>query len=101
MGRISRISIAAETSANIDLSTPFKGKIFIQNIGSNDVLVSYVKNPDGSAITAAPFANQYYTIMAGQAYTFDITPSTGYVVEDQNMFFYSVGGTTVEIWVTG
>jgi len=46
-----------------------------------------------------PYAQSYYTIMAGQAYTFDISPSTGKLAQDQQMFFYSVNGTTVEIWV--
>lgn len=101
MGRIQRITLGAEVGNSIDLGTGYSGKIFLQNIGSNDVLVSYIKNPDGSAITALPYANSYYTIMAGQAYTFDMTPSTGFVAQDQQMYFYSVSGTTVELWITG
>jgi hypothetical protein len=99
MGRIQRLVITADSGNSLDLASVGSGKLFIQNIGTEDVLVSYIRNPDGNAITVPPYAQSYYTIMAGQAYTFDISPSTGKLAQDQQMFFYSVNGTTVEIWV--
>ena len=101
MARIQRFVLAAEVTESIDLATVSKGQIFIQNIGSNPVLVSYIRNPDGSAITAAPYANSYYTIPAGVAYPVPQNPTEGYVAQDQSMYFYSVVGTTVEVWVQG
>jgi hypothetical protein len=101
MGRIQRITIGADVGNSIDLGSTAKGKMFIQNIGTEDVLISYIQNPDGLAITAPPYNTSYYTVMAGQAYTFDLSSSTGYLVQDQQMYFYSVNGTTVEIWITG
>jgi len=101
MGRISRITLAAEVTDNIDLAAVAKGQVWIQNIGSNPVLVSYIPNPNGSAITAAPYANGYYTIPAGVAYQVPQNPSAGGVAQDQQMYFYSVLGTTVEVWNQG
>ena len=101
MGRISRITLAAEVGDNLDLAAVAKGQVWIQNIGSNPVLVSYIKNPNGSAITAAPYANSYYTIPAGVAYQVPQNPTAGAVAQDQNMYFYSVVGTTVEVWNQG
>ena len=54
MGRIQRFTLAAEVGGSIDLAGMSRGQVWIQNIGSNPVLVSYIENPDGSAITAAP-----------------------------------------------
>ena len=101
MGRISRITLAAEVSDGIDLAGISKGQVWIQNIGSNPVLISYIQNPDGAAITAAPYNTSYYTIPAGVAYQVPQTPSAGAVANDQQMYFYSVLGTTVEVWVQG
>ena len=101
MGRIQRFTLAAEVGGNIDLAGMSRGQVWIQNIGSNPVLVSYIENPDGAAITAAPYANSYYTIPAGVAYQVPQNPSAGSVSQDQQMYFYSVVGTTVEIWVMG
>ena len=101
MGRIQRIVLAAEVGDSIDLAGVAKGQVWIQNIGANAVLLSYVKNPDGSAITAAPYANSYYTIPAGVAYQVPQNPTAGAVANDQQMYFYSVLGTTVEVWVQG
>jgi len=99
MGRIQRLVITADSGNSLDLATVGSGKLFIQNIGTEDVLVSYIRNPDGGAINVPPYAQSYYTIMAGQAYTFDISKSTGRLAQDQQMFFYSVSGTIVEVWV--
>lgn len=101
MGRIQRIVLAAEVTDSIDLAGTSKGQVWIQNIGSNPLLVSYIRNPDGSAITAAPYANSYYTIPAGVAYQVPQNPTAGAVSNDQQMYFYSVLGTTVEVWVQG
>lgn len=103
MGRIQRMVIAAETNGySLDLGTTGTGKLFLQNEGDNDLVVSYVPNDAaGGAIDTGSIANQYYTIYAGQAYSFDLSPSTGFLVQDQQMYFYSQGGTTVAIWITG
>ena len=101
MGRIQRIVLAAEVGDSIDLAGVAKGQVWIQNIGSNAVLLSYIENPDGGAITAAPYANSYYTIPAGVAYQVPQNPTAGAVANDQQMYFYSVSGTTVEVWVQG
>ena len=103
MGRIQRMVIAAETHGyRLDLGTTGTGKLFLQNEGDNDLVVSYIPNDAaGGAIDTGSIANQYYTIYAGQAYSFDLSPSTGFLVQDQQMYFYSQGGTTVAIWITG
>jgi hypothetical protein len=101
MGRIQRITLAAEVGDSIDLATTTRGSILVQNIGTAPLLVSYIRNPDGSAITAAPYSASYYTIPAGVAYEIPQNPDAGYVSQDQSLYFYSVLGTTVEIWVQG
>ena len=101
MGRIQRFVLAAEVTTSIDLAGMSKGQVWIQNIGTNSVLVSYIKNPDGGAITAAPYNTSYYTVPAGVAYQIPQNPTDGSVSDDQQMHFYSVSGTTVEIWVMG
>ena len=101
MARIVRLTLAAEVTESVDLATVARGQVWIQNIGSNPILVSYIANPNGSAITAVPYANSYYTIPAGVAYPVPQNPEAGYVAQDQQMYFYSVLGSTLEVWVQG
>jgi len=95
MGRIVRIDTLAEnapTAVDLGMTTP--GKLFIQNSGSNDILVGY----DYANVLLATASN-YFTIPAGVMLVFDIGPGVGALNNVSNMYFSAQGGaSSLEVW---
>ena len=98
MGRILRIGTLAENDPTvIDCSTPDgrDGKLFLNNTGSNNILVGY----DRSDVLAATATN-YFTIEAGVLLVFDLSSDIGFLSETQSLWFSATGGaSTLEVWV--
>ena len=95
MGRIVRIATLVENNPTaIDLGMTTPGKLFIQNIGSNDIWVGY----DQANVLAATASN-YFTIPAGVMLVFDIGSAVGVLNNVSNMWFSAQGGnSSLEVW---
>ena len=95
MGRILRITLTEDIIFPIDLKMVGAGKISIRNAGSNDVRIGYTRIDVDSTN-----GQNYYTLIAGSERILDLSPSIGYLEQDQAMFFNSPDGDNVmEIWV--
>ncbi len=94
MARINRITIAENVPEGLDLGIVTPGKIFLQNDGNFDIRIGYDRNDvDTNGVN-------YFTITAGITYVFDVSPTVGYLSQNQLMWFNATGGdSTLVIWV--
>ncbi len=94
MGRMLRIALAEGVAERIDLGIVGPGKIFLYNTGTADIRIAY-----GAFDVSAAGAN-YFTLLGGSQYVFDVGPGIGFLAQNQQMYFVSpVGANTIEIWV--
>jgi len=95
MGRILRITLAEDVIYPLDLKMVGAGKIFIRNGSAFDVRIGYTRIDVDSTSGV-----NFYTLIAGSERILDLSPSVGYLEQDQAMFWNSPDGDAVmEIWV--
>ena len=96
MGRIQRIALAEDDIQALDLGYPRSGKLFIRNAGTTEILVGYT----ATDVNDATQSGQFFTLDAGIVYTFDMSQSSGFLAQTQNLFFNSsTGAGTLELWL--
>ncbi len=96
MGRIQRIALAEDDIQALDLGYPRSGKLFIRNAGTTDILVGYT----ATDVNDATQSGQFFTLDPGIVYTFDMSQSSGFLAQTQNLFFNSsTGAGTLELWL--
>lgn len=96
MGRMLRVALAEGVEEAIDLGIRGPGKILLYNTGTTDIRVAYDRFDVG-----ATGAN-YFTLLGGSQYLFDVGPGVGFVSQNQQLYFVSPSGSgtnTLEIWV--
>ena len=94
MGRMFRISLAENVIVPIDLGIVTPGKILLYNSGTLDIRVAYDRFSVGTS------GSNYFTILAGSQYIFDVGPDIGFLSQNQQLFFVSPSVTqTLEVWV--
>ena len=94
MGRMLRIALAEGVAERIDLGIVGPGKILLYNTGSNDIRVAY------GAFDVTTSGANYFTLLGGSQYVFDVGPGIGFVSQNQQMFFVSpTGSNTLEVWI--
>ena len=94
MGRILRIELAEGVSEGIDLGIVGPGKILLYNTGTNDMRVGY----DRFDVSANGV--NYFTLLGGSQYIFDVGPGIGFLSQNQQLYFVSpTGDQTLEIWI--
>ena len=94
MGRILRIELAEGVNEGIDLGIVGPGKILLYNTGTNDMRVGYDRHDVSTTGT------NYFTLLGGSQYIFDVGPSIGFLSQNQQLYFVSpVGDQTLEIWI--
>ncbi len=94
MGRMLRIALAEGVSEAIDLGIVGPGKILLYNTGTNDIRVGY----DRSDVSAT--GTNYFTLLGGSQYMFDVGPGIGFVSQNQQLYFVSpTGSNTLEVWI--
>ena len=94
MGRILRNELAEGVSEGIDLGIVGPGKILLYNTGTNDMRVGY----DRFDVSANGV--NYFTLLGGSQYIFDVGPGIGFLSQNQQLYFVSpTGDQTLEIWI--
>lgn len=94
MGRILRIELAEGVSEGIDLGIVGPGKILLYNTGTNDMRIGY----DRFDVSANGV--NYFTLLGGSQYIFDVGPGIGFLSQNQQLYFVSpTGDQTLEIWI--
>ena len=96
MGRILRITLQEGVSEAIDLGIVGPGKIFLYNSGLNDIRVGY----DRFDVSANGV--NYFTLLGGSQYVFDVGPGIGFLSQNQQLYFVSpsgAGAQTLEVWI--
>jgi len=94
MGRMLRIALAEAVSEAIDLAILTPGKILLYNTGTTDIRVGY----DRHDVTAN--GTNYFTLLGGSQYLFDVGPGIGFLAQNQQLYFVSPSGAnTLEVWV--
>tara|TARA_R110000824_G_scaffold35597_2_gene111357 strand:+ start:3322 stop:3621 length:300 start_codon:yes stop_codon:yes gene_type:complete len=94
MGRILRYNLSEDIPTAIDFAFPTPGKLLIRNAGSNDVRVGY----DPLDVASAT-GTSFFTIEPGVTYVFDMSTSSGFLAQDQQLFINSPDGANiVEVW---
>ncbi len=94
MGRMFRITLAENNIVPVDLGIVTPGKILLYNAGNLDIRVAYDRFSVGTS------GSNYFTILAGSQYIFDVGPDIGFLSQNQQLFFVSPSGTqTLEVWV--
>ena len=94
MGRMLRITLLEGVSEAVDLGIVGPGKIFLYNTGTLDMRIAYDRFDVGTTGT------NYFTLLGGSQYVFDVSKSVGFLAQNQQMFFVSpVGDQVLEIWV--
>ncbi len=96
MGRMLRISLVEDVVEGIDLGIVGPGKILLYNTGTYDMRVGYDRFDVGSTGT------NYFTILGGSQYVFDVGPGIGFLSQNQQLYFVSPSGSgtqTLEIWI--
>lgn len=95
MGRIQRIALAEDDIKGLDLGYPRSGKLLIRNAGTTDILVGYTRTD----VTDATQEGQFFTLDPGIVYTFDMSQTSGFLAQNQLLYFNSnTGAGTIEIW---
>jgi hypothetical protein len=95
MGRITRYGMTEDIVTAIDFGSPTPGKILIYNTSVNDIRVGYART-DVDSTTGV----NYFTILAGTQYVFDVGPNIGFLAQNQQLFLNSPDGdATIEVWV--
>ena len=95
MGRIQRIALAEDDIQALDLGYPRAGKLFIRNAGTTDILVGYT----ATDVNDATQSGQFFTLDPGIVYTFDMSQTSGFLVQNQLLYFNaSLGNCIIEIW---
>ena len=95
MGRIQRIALAEDDIQALDLGYPRSGKLFIRNAGTTDILVGYT----ATDVNDATQSGQFFTLDPGIVYTFDMSKSSGYLAQNQQLYLVcTTGANEVEIW---
>ena len=94
MGRILRIELAEGVSEGIDLGIVGAGKILLYNTGTNDMRVGYDR------FDVSTTGTNYFTLLGGSQYIFDVGPGIGFLSQNQQLYFVSpTGDQTLEIWI--
>jgi hypothetical protein len=94
MGRMLRVTLEEGVSEAIDLGIVGPGKIFLYNTGTLDMRIAYDRFDVGTTGT------NYFTLLGGSQYVFDVSSSVGFLAQNQQMYFVSpVGDQVLEIWV--
>ena len=92
MGRILRYNMAEDIVNGIDFGIPTAGKLLVRNAGTRDVRLGY----DPSDLADG---GNYFTIEPGIVYTFDMSKSSGYLAQNQQLYLVcTTGANEVEIW---
>ena len=95
MGRIQRLTLAEDVVHALDLGYPRAGKLLIRNAGTVDILVGY----PATDVTDATQSGQFFTIDPGIVYTFDMSQTSGFLVQNQLLYFNAnTGDCVLEIW---
>ena len=94
MGRILRYNMQEDVVIGVDFGFPRAGKLLIRNAGTRDVRVGY----DPRDVDQTTGVN-YFTIEPGIVYTFDMSASSGFLEQDQQLYLVCTPGSNeVEIW---
>jgi len=94
MGRILRYNMQEDVVIGVDFGFPRAGKLLIRNAGTRDVRVGY----DPRDVDQTTGVN-YFTIEPGIVYTFDMSKTSGFLAQNQLLYFNSnTGAGTIEIW---
>ena len=94
MGRMLRVTLEEGVPEGIDLGIVGPGKIFLYNTGTLDMRIAYDRFDVGTTGT------NYFTLLGGSQYVFDVSNSVGFLAQNQQMYFVSpVGDQVLEIWV--
>ena len=94
MGRMLRIALAEAVSEAIDLAIMTPGKILLYNTGTLDIRVGYARHDVSTTGT------NYFTLLGGSQYIFDVGPGIGFLAQKQQLYFVSPSGAnTLEVWV--
>ena len=95
MGRIQRLTLQEDEVQALDLGYPRSGKLLIRNAGTGEVRVGYT----ATDVTDNTPSAQFYTLDPGIVYTFDISPTSGFFVQNQLLYFLcSTANNTIGIW---
>jgi len=95
MGRITRYGMTEDIVTAIDFGTPAPGKILIYNTSDYDIRIGYART-DVDSTTGV----NYFTLLAGTQYVFDVSSSIGFLAQNQQLFLNSPdGNATIEVWV--
>lgn len=94
MGRMLRVVLTEAVVEGIDLGIVGAGKILLYNTGTNDMRVGYDRFDVGATGT------NYFTLLGGSQYVFDVGSSIGFLAQNQQLYFVSPSSTqTLEIWI--
>ena len=79
----------------LDLGYPRSGKLLIRNAGTVDVLIGYT----ATDVVDGTQNGQFFTLDPGIVYTFDMSQTSGFLVQNQLLYFNaSTGNCIIEIW---
>jgi hypothetical protein len=77
----------------IDIGKFGTGKIFLYNTGTLDMRIAYDRFDVGTT------GVNYFTLLGGSQYVFDVSNSVGFLAQNQQMYFVSpVGDQVLEVW---
>ncbi len=94
MGRILRYNMQEDVVIGVDFGFPRAGKLLIRNAGTRDVRIGY----DPRDVDQTNGVN-YFTIEPGIVYTFDMSASSGFLEQDQQLYMVCTTVTNeIEIW---
>ena len=94
MGRMLRITLNEGVVEAIDLALVGSGKILLYNSGTLDMRIAYDRFDAGLT------GSNYFTLLGGSQYVFDVSNSVGFLAQYQQMYFVSpVGDQVIEIWI--
>ena len=95
MGRIQRLTLAEDVVQALDLGYPRSGKLLIRTAGPVDLLVGY----PATDVPDATQSGQFFTLDPGIVYTFDMSQTSGFLVQNQLLYFNAnTGDCVLEIW---
>ena len=95
MGRIQRLTLQEDVVQALDLGYPRSGKLLIRNAGTVDILVGYT----ATDVVDGTQDGQFFTLDPGIVYTFDMSQTSGFLVQNQLLYFNaSLGNCIIEIW---
>ena len=90
-----RVALPEDEVKALDLGYPRSGKLFMRNAGTTDVLVGYT----AIDVTDNTPGGQFFTIDPGIVYTFDMSQTSGFLVQNQLLYLNaSTGSCILEIW---